>query len=405
MIFKNGNSMSNSLPKSSFYLTLIFIWFGHFLVDVMLGIWPVYKTIAQLDLAKAGLVVAVGAFIGEGSQMFFGSLSDRGYRKFMILIGVLAPTAAAFLSYSNDYFLLFLLYLITCIGSGAFHPSAAGLVSSLMPERRGLVMTLFASGGSVGLASSQLIFTGIYDYSQHHVYLLAIPAILLAFLLLFHRLPESSTGLQGHKMNLGDFVAFFKQRELRLLYFSQVANQTLLWGIIFILPDVLKTLGHFEWVCYGGGHLCLILGGAVMMVPSGYLADKYSVRRVLIYSSLIACVVFYFILFTGGISMTIVLVSLFILGASLAIANPLSVALGNRFVPDKPGTVSAFLMGLVWCLSEALGPGGVGLMSTWFDDYASVKALSILGGFFILNIYTTILLPKEEKPVLLYAKS
>jgi FSR family fosmidomycin resistance protein-like MFS transporter len=397
--------MSNSTVKlSSLYVILLFVWLGHFLVDVMLGIWPVYKSIVHLDLAKAGLIVAVGAFIGEGSQIFFGSWSDQGYRKLIILIGVLAATSSAFIAYTQEYMLLFLLYLLTCIGSGAFHPAAAGLVNSLVPERRGLLMTIFASGGSLGLASSQIIFTTTYESLPGQGYLLAIPGLFLVICLFLYRVPKAATTISKHKMNLRDFITFFKHRELRYLYFSQVANQTLLWGTIFILPDVLKTLGHFEWVCYGGGHMCLILGGAAMMIPSGYLADKYSARSVLLYSSLVACAAFYFILFSGGISMTLVLVSLFVLGASLAIANPVAVALGTRFIPDKPGTISAFLMGLVWCLSEALGPGGVGLMSTWFDDYGPVKALALLGVFFLLNIYATIRLPKEESVLVVYAK-
>ena len=173
---------------------------------------------------------------------------------------------------------------------------------------------------------------------------------------------------------------------MRYLYFSQIANQSLLWGTIFILPDVLKEMGHAEWICYGGGHLCFILGGACTMIPAGYLADIYSARQVLLYAGIISCVSLYFILFTGGISMTIVLIALFVLGASLGLVNPVGLALGSRLEPNRTGAISAFLMGLVWCLSEAIGPGGVGLMSTLFSDYAPVKALAILGSLFLTNL-------------------
>lgn len=395
--------VSNSSLKSSVYLTVLFLWCGHFLIDMMLGVWPVYKSLAHLDLAKAGLVVAVGAFLGEGSQLIFGSLSDHGYRKPIILMGIFMGTASVFLPYSTAYPVLFTLYLLTCIGSGAFHPSAAGLANSLIPERRGVLMATFASGGSFGLAFSQIIFTSMYESVPDQIYLLAIPGIcLVGCMWMLYRAPPTAANKEGHKINVKDFVALFKRSEMRYLYISQVANQSILWGLIFILPDALKTLGHFDWVCYGGGHMCLILGGAAMMIPSGYLADKYSARNVLLYSSLAACVIFYFILFSGGISMTLVLLALFSLGASLAIANPVAVALGVRYVPHQPGVVSAFLMGLVWCLSEALGPGGVGIVSTLFEDYAPVKALAILGGFFLINIYATIRLPKEA-PAMAYA--
>jgi FSR family fosmidomycin resistance protein-like MFS transporter len=376
---------------------LILLWIVHFFVDTMLGIWPVYKSMAQLDLVTAGLIVAVGAFIGEGSQLIFGSFSDKGYRKLLIMVGLLATTASAFLSYSNSYVVLFCLYLLTCLGSGCFHPAAAGLVSSLVPNRRGLLMTLFASGGSLGLASGQLIFTQTYTFFEGHTFLLALPAVALAIVLLFYRFPQIQQvpGI-SYKVKLSDCLGFFKKPALRTLYFSQVANQSIMWGTIFILPDALKTLGHVEWICYGGGHLFFILGGACMMVPGGYLADAYSARKVMLYAGIISCAAFYFVLFSGGISETIVLIALFVLGAFIALINPIGISLGTRLEPNHPGAISAFLMGLVWCVSEALGPGGVGLMSGWFSDYAAVKALAVLGSLFLVQIYATICLPKEE---------
>lgn len=380
-----------------FIFLLVLLWIAHFFVDVMLGIWSVYKTLAQLDLAKAGLVVAVSALIGEGSQLIFGSLSDRGFQKLLIITGLLASTASAFLAYSVDYVWLFVFYLVTCIGSGCFHPSAAGLVNSLIPARRGLLMAIFASGGSLGLAVSQLIFTQVHTFFEGHTYVLALPAVFLAFFLLFYRFPKiEKDPAMTHKFSLSDFTKFFKKPALRYLYFAQVANQSILWGTIFILPDALKSLGHIDWICYGGGHFCFILGAAFMVVPAGYVADTYSARRVMLYAGIVACAAFYMILFFGGISMTIVLIGLFILGSSLALVNPVGVSLGIRFEPQHPGTISALLMGLVWCVSEALGPGGVGLMTHWFNDYAPVKALAVLGGLFLIQIYSTFNLPEEE---------
>ncbi|WP_068471310.1 MFS transporter [Candidatus Protochlamydia phocaeensis] len=387
-------SLTPSRPLS-FLPLLILVWAAHLLVDVMLGIWPVYKSLAQLDLAKAGLVVAIGAFMGEGSQLFFGALSDRGYQRSILTLGLVLAAASAFLAYFTHYAALFSLYLLTCIGSGCFHPSGASLMTGLVPSKRGLLMTIFASGGSVGLAFSQLIFMYVYKDWDKQTYLLALPLLLLALLLFFYPFPKPSAVAPSHAGFLKDFGSFFKFPPLRSLYLSQVANQSIVWGTIFILPDALRTLGHMEWVCYGGGHLCFILGGACVMVPAGYLADKYSARQVMLYAGIISSVAFYFILFSGGISISIVLLSLFILGASLTLINPIAVSLGTRFAPNHPGSVSAFLMGLVWCVSEGLGPGGVGLMSTLFTDYAPVKALAVLGIFFLLQISATFSLPGE----------
>lgn len=395
---------TTSFARPSVLIPLLFLtWSGHFMVDVMLGIWPVYKSIAQIDLAKAGLIVAGGAFIGEGSQLIFGSLSDKGYRHLCIIFGILMAMASIFLAYTTAIGFLFLLYLITCLGSGCFHPSASSLVNTIMPEKRGMLMTLFASGGSLGLACSQLIFVHSYHAFDGQILWLGLPLLVVIAALLFYWPARENNGMPqtAHKPKMSDYFSFFKIPAMRALYLSQVANQSLYWGMVFILPDVLKTFGHPDWACYGVGHFCFIFGGALMMIPGGYLADRYSPRRVMLVLGVAGSLFFYIVLLFGGTSILLVLPALFILGACLAVMNPVAVSLGIKLVPHSPGAVSAFLMGLVWCVSEALGPGGVGLMSTLFSDYAPVKAMAVLGLLFLVQIYQTLLLPKEENVLVL----
>ena len=66
--------INHSMPRLHLFLLLLFMGTAHFFVDTMLGVWPIYKSMAQFDMAKAGLIVAAGAFIGEGSQLFFRGL-------------------------------------------------------------------------------------------------------------------------------------------------------------------------------------------------------------------------------------------------------------------------------------------------------------------------------------------
>lgn len=382
-------------PSLSLIPLLVFIWLAHFMVDVMLGIWPLYKTMIGLDLASAGIIVACGAMIGEGAQLIFGSLSDRGYRQLLIAFGLTIAGANLFLPYVSSTPLYFLLFLTTCIGSGCFHPCSASLVNSIDPVRRSFYMTIFASGGSCGLAASQLIFSKAHAYFEGNTFPLVLPILVLSLLLLLFKLPSVKTSSkQNHRFS--EIFTLFRIPALRNLYLSQIANQSIAWATIFILPDILKTWGHSDWVCLGGGHCFFILGGAVAMVPMGYLADKFSPRIVLLGATILSSCLFYFILMTGAFATTSTLVGLFILGASLTVVNPISVSWGVKLEPQRPGLVSAFLMGLVWVVSESVGPGAVGALSHLFEDAGSVKALSILGLFFIVQIYALLSLPEEQ---------
>lgn len=380
--------------------TLICLWLAHFLVDFMIGIWAIYKTMAHLDLFLAGTISGVGAFLGEGMQIFFGPLSDKGWRKKLICAGLAVTTASVFMSYTSNYWVLLIFFIATCLGSGAFHPSAVSLAGALTPHRKALMITIFASGGSLGLACSQLVFTHFYAFLNGHTAILMIPSLILALIMAFYGLrgiQKFTPSHSSHDVNLKALFGMFKVPHLRLLYIAQVCNQTLFWGTIFLLPDTLFCKGYDTWICHGGGHLFFILGGAVMMIPSGYLADRYSPRTVLLFTTFCAMCVFYSFLFFPVLDNLYFMGLIFILGAFLATVNPVIIAFGNLLAPESPGMVSAFLMGMAWCLSEGLGQSGGGLITRLFDDHAPVYALAILGLFFVIGLVATFFLPRHKQ--------
>ena len=260
------------LSKALLILSMIVICIGHFLVNVMIGIWPVYKTLAHLDLAVAGLIGGVCAFAGEGLQVVFGSLSDKGYRKTLIMSGIIATTASACFVYVDSYLAIFALYLLTCAGSGAFHPCAVSLVSDLTPKTKGILIALFTSGGAFGMASSQILFTTSHRWFDGHVIWLALPAALLTLFAFFSRAcPQQAQAASANQhFDLKAFAGFFRQRPLRLLYGTQVCNASLLWGTMFLLPDLLSSRGYEPWISYGGRAYVVHLRLCFYDDPRGY---------------------------------------------------------------------------------------------------------------------------------------
>ncbi len=389
---KSLSIMQDPNSRTGVYPILFLMWIGHFLVDLMIGIWPVYKTMIHLDLALTGLIAGLSAFIGEGMQIVFGTLGDKGYRKLLLLLGIGATSFGSLLAYTRDYRILFLVYLMICIGSGAFHPSAVAVVTGLTRYRKGLFVTLFASGGAIGMAFSQLIFSKSYFFLKGNIILMALPALFLVICLIFYRFHHTSS---QHKRKYGiqALKQFFKRKDLAFLYLSQVFNQTLYWTMIFLLPDILITRGYHTWIAYGGAHLFFILGGAFMLVPSGYLADRYSPKSVMMGATIVGPFLYYLFLFVPHYPSIILLVLLFCLGATLGIVNPVAVSMGNRIMPSRPGLVSATLMGLVWCVSESLGPGVGGLLTKCFVSDAPAKATAVMGFCYLFSIAAIIKLP------------
>lgn len=385
-------------------VTLFFLWISHFMVDMMIGIYSVYKTMTGMDLATAGLILSVSAWIGEGSQIIWGPMSDRGYRKHLVLLGVFLTTASALLGYVETFWAIFPLILLTYIGSAAYHPCAAGLAGSLNSSRRGLYLAIYASGGAIGLAASQTIFYHTHSAFGGHVSVLIIPSIVLIVALLV--LPSGfSVPVKMPKaaFSFGQVLGLFKDPHMRILYVVQVTNQTLLWGTIFLLPDVLLARGCEEWVTFGGGHLAFILGGGLMMIPAGMLSDRFSARAVLLVGTGLGLLLFYYFMFVPSVDSVVVMSTLVCLGACWGMVHPVGLALGNRLYPETPGLVSAFLMGMVWCLSESAGPSSGALTKLFDGPNAPVQALQVMGLLGIVSVAFAWMLPvleREEEGVL-----
>lgn len=376
--------------------SMVIIWLSHFLVDLMIGIWPVFKTFAQMDLALAGLIGGGCAFFGEGMQVVFGILSDRGWRKFLILAGLFTTTASAYFAYTDSYVGFFLLCLLTCIGSGAFHPAAVSFVSDLPSQRKGFLIGLFTSGGSFGMAVGQLAFTQTHSWFDGHTAWLALPAIIVIIAACLGNLGKQTTtqSVAPRHFDLKIFKHFFRHRPLRMLYFSQVCNATMLWGTLFLLPDLLLSRGYDSWISFGGGHLVCIIGSATMMMLAGFLADSYSHRSVILVSCFCGMIFFYSLILIPALNTIALLVLLFGLGAAIGAVNPVSTSLGTLLAPNHKGLVSAFLMGLVWCVSEGIGQIGGGFLATCFTDDGPAKALAIMGNLFLIGLATAYQLPK-----------
>lgn len=376
-------------------LLVAFICLGHFSVDFMLGIWPVFKTMAGLDLALAGLMAGSCVVVGEGLQGYLGGLSDRGYQRALLFFGLSFACAACFFSYTASFFVFFLLYLTTCLGSAAFHPTAASVLSHLDISNRSSIMGLFTASGMLGLGISQSLFSWLHLNNNGSTWYLALPSLILAVATFWIIRQKSSTATTEKKGSLKLYMRFLKVKELRALYVSMLGNQIVLWSLVFLLPDLLKERGAEPWVVFGGGHLVLMIGATLGPPIFGYIADRVSTRSVLIATSLLTFVSYYLLVMPYQLSLELLFALLFMLGSMMGSVPPLIWALGAQMVPQHRGVILAFLMGFVWIFSESLGLGLSGYLATLFDENGAAAALGIMGSIQIVSCYVNLQLPRR----------
>lgn len=337
---------------------LFIVSVGHFAVDLCSGIWPVYKTLAALDLTKAGLVATLGSVIGNGLQPFFGILSDRGWRKASLILGVLLSGAVLFVPYVSRYAWLFALVLLTAVGSAAFHPAGAGAASLVSGKRTGVMLAVFLMGGYVGYAISQVAFTATYralDGSTGPLFL--VP--LLSCLGVAYWVPSSRCQVRTHSDERMPLLRTLTL--LRVLFAVQLLSGLVNVAVIFLMPDLLMSRGSPGWLVHGGGHAALVLGGALSLFPAGHAADRLGARKVLVTANLLSGLFLLGLLF-GPRSAAFELAMALGLGAFNGANGVVAVAEGNRMFPGRASAVSSLLMGLPWCLAS-LAPWFAGMLA------------------------------------------
>lgn len=361
---------------------ILALWGMHFLLDFFIGIWPVYKTIAKLDLAKAGLIVAIAGFAGETLQLLFGYLSDRGHHKALIIAGLMSSSVVCLVPYTSSYGAYFVLLLFVYLGSGAFHPAAAGAMSALSTGRKSLAMTFFTSGGQMGFALSQILFVWVFCTFKENTLVLFIPIVFCFFCI--RKMRFGSRVIVDKKSAFRGLIDTFRvaKKELALLYFSQVANQIVFYSLIFLLPDFLKEQGYSAAFSLGGGHLIIVMGAAIMMVPAGLIADKIGEKYPIYVCSLSSMAFLYTFLLWPPVSSLGAGVLLFCIGATLGALNPIFVGFGHRLFPNHLGTISAVLMGIAWSFSNLSYA-----VAGWLAKTASITgALTVISGLLFVPL-------------------
>lgn len=408
-IFKYKSSDAEITRRTVY--TFIAVVLAHIMVDFMgLSIWPVYKTLAGLDVAKAGWIATVVAMSGTALQPLFGSIADRFGPRRVILLGTLLTSFALLLGplagcreildrllpeifgLSGFYITLFLILAAGRLGQDMFHPAGAGYAGSFSAKRGSTFLALFIACGSIGFGLSQIGFRTFYIGLNHHTEILFIPAAILWILIWKWCRPDEAL----HSRKLSVIASLKSLRPVAVpilsLFLILSISAGVNSGLFFLLPEFAHEKGYPAWLGQGGAFALIISGATLFMVPIGHLADRIGREKTLI-ATMILSAVSYHALIRLELPVAAFILLCIISGAFLGTVNPLGVALGQRIAPrENVSIVSAILMGWAWCLGSTV-PSIVGELYVRLGHNAS-ETLTYLGFANIVMVFLGFLLPK-----------
>jgi MFS family permease len=353
-----GNAFISPAVKTFISLAAV-----HFMVDCLILAFPMFKTLAGLDLKTAGAMSAVAVIFGAALQPFFGALADHGWRRRLLFIGaglvcinaLLGPLGRfpALLHSWHGYAVLFLMLVSVNVGSSMFHPAALSLAGGTSQANRSTVLALFIACGQAGMMSSHLLFSRVYLYFDQRTEILLVPAV--AFILWAWVWSPSSRDADPPRRPTGFNVRGLRELPYGLipLWFIQVLMTAVGASFIFLMPEFAMQHGFDEkgaWV--NGGAMAVWTAGAVStIVFAGQIADRFGKRRTLLAALVLATPCFLYMA-VGEMPQSTRLVLMFITGGLVGSIGPIGIGLGQQMAPGRESLATGLLMGFAWAAAS-----------------------------------------------------
>jgi FSR family fosmidomycin resistance protein-like MFS transporter len=386
--FSNVESFDMKMPRP-----ILLLASGHFCVDLYSSMLAAFLPFLQdklgLTLSQAGMLAGVLVFSSSLSQPIYGLLSDRVRNKMFVVLG--PATAGVFISclgLAPGIRSLFLLLLIAGVGVAAYHPQGAALTHSISQKNHAFNMSLYVTAGTVGFALGPIYITAVIqllDLSSS--YWAAIPGLLVTGLLYLYG-PSPAAFTHHHPVPLREQVRGLV-RPLLVLYGLVVIRSIAYSGISSFLPLYYTRHGYSAYRANQFLSVFLFAGGSAGLV-GGWLADRYSGKKMLAFSFIASLPLFVGFLMTEGfVSVLFSSVG----SAILLFSSPLNIVMAQKLMPRAASTVAALTMGFAWGTAGLFIPL-VGSSIESFGFHASFAALILLT---LPGFVLTLFLPGDDQ--------
>jgi len=368
---------------------------GHFTVDMYAGLLPVLYPILTdrfaLDLSTVGLVALAYSGASSISQPFFGWLADRYGTRFTGVALAWSALLFSTIGFAPNLHLLLLLATLAGLGSGAFHPFGAITASSVIGDNnRNTAMSIYATGGTLGVAISPLIGVVLFQvFGMRGTAVMLIPGATIALWLLTAMRSTSVAGSRSkgamppavrHAIPLAAVGGVIAVMMLRMFPTVGLQNFIPLWY---------DELGYSP-AYYGALATIILLSSAFGAVGAGTLADKYGRRAVMLVTTALSIpAVLAFAEFPGHLA--------FVFGSAIGLLSgstaPLMLVMAQQLMIGRAGVASGFILGLGF-VAGAIGSPVFGAIGDAFGMQNAVRSQVVV---LALACAATWFLPTETR--------
>lgn len=329
---------------------------GHFAVDFYAGFLPPLIPILQkslmISLSEVAFLVSVFSLSTTFSQTVFGYIFDRWHQiSLLVLAPLLAGISMTSLGLMNSYGSLLIILIFGGISIAGFHPLGAALVAVESGRRHSFGMSIFVTGGTVGVATGSLIVSFLIERvgatgPMYAGFFGALVSVVIWWLFDF-------TTRRKMEIKSSSDLSLNKARYKELLIFGVLAMTrafVVLGTLTFIPFFILKQNESLEAV----GIILFVFGltGGIGGFTAGKLVEKIGEKLVLLASFLLPVPLFAVFLVLGN--SVIGVASLGMAGYWLYSGVPVLISLSQRNFPSRVGLISSVVMGFSWGVAGLL---------------------------------------------------
>jgi FSR family fosmidomycin resistance protein-like MFS transporter len=373
---------------------LMTLMLGHLMVDMYVGLLPVFYPLLidrfAIDLKTVGLVSLAYTGVASLIQPLFGWIADRYGTRYIGLALIWTATTFATIGFATSFPLLLVLAAAAGLGSGAYHPFGALNANAVIPApQRNTAMSIYVTGGTVGVALGPLIGAGLFGvFGMRGTAIMFVPGAAIAIWLL-HQAPAFA---QSRRAPAAPGAAALPRVPIIPLLAVIGVMMSRSWTIASLqafLPTWYKSLGYGA-AFYGPLATTLVLSSALGTIGCGSLADRFGRRAVVIGSLLLSIPpILLLAQFTGPVAFPIVM----LLGISAASTAPLMLVMAQQLMAGRAGVASGMILGLGF-VTSALGIPITGAIADAYGMPVAIRSQVIL---VLATIALAWLLPSEAR--------
>lgn len=400
-----ASTQSNQKPTTRLGLLrnrpLMTLMLGHYTVDMYSGIipflYPLLTDKFHLSLGTVGFVSLAYSGAASLSQPIFGMVADRKGIRYIGLALMWTGFMFSIIGFASSFPLLLLLAALAGLGSGAYHPMGAlGANAVIDPNQRNVAMSLYVTGGTLGVACGPLIGATLFHFfGLQGTAAMIIPGVSISIWMLLE-MRHIAGSVVVHRRSIDTKLPPIPLRPMAVIIGLMMMRSWTMSSLQAYIPTWYEEMG------YGAGFYSLLtttllLSSVVGTIGSGSLADKHG-RKIMMVISSAATVpaVFLFAEFPGWFGF----VSAAMIGLLAASTGPLLIVMAQQLMQGRAGVASGLILGLGFVMG-AIGVPIVGAIADRIGLQAAFRVQAVIASGAII---LALLLPSEHRMAEITAK-